>query len=203
MFCKYTISGASYEQDRAIFVSFARECRVFGALCSKVCRWDGAFSAVGRRLSACSPRIEVNAARCLRRMAKKSPMARVSRFVVHSNAGKGEDFLEKAGDFRRKVPCFFQFRLSLRKWERMCGQTAVGESRQRGERTEKKEQKNEARKKTSGGGGGHAPKSLRQKNPRSHKKSGDGKLSLRFVGETAVVRLFDHLLRGAGKYQFS
>ena len=86
-------------------------------------------------------RIEADAARCLRRMAKKSPMARVSRFVVHSSAGKGEDFLEKAGDFRRKVPCFFQFRLSLRKWERMCGQTAVGESRHPVGRTENKEQK--------------------------------------------------------------
>lgn len=110
----------------------------------------------------------------MRRMAKKSSMARVSRFVVHSSAGKGEDFLEKAGDFRRKVPCFFQFRLSLRKWERMCGQTAVGESRQWGERTEKKEQKMRRERRHREGAEDMLPSPSDKKIPALTKRAGMG-----------------------------
>lgn len=103
-------------------------------------------------------------------------MVRVSRFVVHSSAEKGEDFLEKAGDFRRKVPCFFQFRLSLRKWEQMRGRTAVGESRQPVGRTEEKEQKMRRERRHREGAEDMHPSPSDKKIPALTKRAGMGNL---------------------------
>ena len=115
---------------------------------------------------------------------------------------KERTFWKKQGTFDEKSSAFFSFVSPCENGSKCAGEPLWAKVDNRwGEL--RKRSKNEARKRISGGGGGHAPKSLRQKNPRSHQKSGDGKFSLRFVGETAVVRLFDHLLRGAGKYQFS